>query len=652
MGIVDEDIARVRAATDFVALANEHMALKRVGRQYTGLCPFHGEKSPSFSLNPETGVYYCFGCQASGDVITFVRELDNLDFVGAVEALAGRAGITLHYDDDATGGGKDRQRRTRIQETLAAALAWYHERLRYAPDAAPARAYLRRERGYDSDVVVQYQLGWAPEGWSELIRSLKLSPAALADAGLAYVNDRGSYTDFFRGRLLFPIFDPNGRPLGAGGRMLPGGRPPKYKNTANTAVYDKSRTLYGLNWAKKAVVSTGQVVVCEGYTDVIGLFGVGVERAVATCGTALAEEHVKLLRGFASRVVLAFDADGAGQSAAGRFYEWERALEINVAVAALPPGSDPGELARTDPDALRTAIGGAKPFLQFRVERILDAAELSTPEGRAKAADATLAAVAEHPDNLVRDQYLMQVAERCRLDPGLLRPRLEELRVEGRRRVPSSGSGQPGRGSAGSTRRPRPAEAGADEDPWIREPDDGWEPDAADDGRDSGWSRTTGPAPGGRRSTGPVAREFRPGLEALRLAIHRPDDVSDRLEPALFRDPLQRATFQALWDADDLHQAIDGASPEVRALLVRLTVEEPTGEPDEVVMQLVREAARRELTVITAEARTSPSAVAEAADAARWVQELDDPTASATASARLVAWLVVRSTTEGPVQGP
>ena len=177
--------------------------------------------------------------------------------------------------------------------------------------------------------------------------------------------------------------------------------------------------------------------MCEGYTDVIGLFEAGVERAVATCGTALAEEHVKLLRGFASRVVLAFDADGAGQSAAGRFYEWERKFEIDVAVAALPPGSDPGEMARTDPDGLRAAIEGAKPFLQFRVERILDAAELSTPEGRARAADAGLAAVAEHPDNLVRDQYLMQVAERCRLEPVLLRDRLGAAPPGGPRRYPA-----------------------------------------------------------------------------------------------------------------------------------------------------------------------------------------------------------------------
>jgi DNA primase len=353
----------------------------------------------------------------------------------------------------------------------------------------------------------------------------------------------------------------------------------------------------------------------------------------------LAEEHVKLLRGFASRVVLAFDADLAGQSAAGRFYEWERRLEVNVAVAALPAGSDPGELARTDPEGLRAAIEGAKPFLQFRVEQILDGAELATPEGRAKAADTALAAVAEHPDNLVRDQYLMRVAERCRLEPLLLRDRLEQLRREGPRPVSGGGSG---RG------RPRRSEPPAPVDPgerWVRDPDDGWEPDWTDGGSSNHRDDGRGPNSAGR----PIA-EFRPGLEALRLAIHRPDDVGQQLEPALFRDGLQRSAYQALVDADDLHQAIDGATPEVKALLVRLTVEEPTGQPAEVVLQLVRDAARRELTNLTAEARTSPQAGIEAVEVAGWLQELDIPGASVTATARLVAWLVVRSTAESSGQ--
>ncbi|HZM57594.1 MAG TPA: DNA primase, partial [Acidimicrobiales bacterium] len=421
MGIPDEDVARVRAATDIVALIGEHAALKRQGRRWVGLCPFHGEKTPSFSVNSEEGFYYCFGCQAKGDAITFVREMDHLDFVDAVRQLADKAGVTIHEDANA---GRDSQRRKVFLDAMEEATEWYHQRLLTGADAGQARDYLR-SRGYDGDVVRRFRLGWAPDGWDELCAGLRLSEEIAVGAGLGFMNRGGRLQDAFRARVLFPICDPSGHPVALGGRVLPGSQDPaKYKNSTETPIYSKRRTLYALNWAKQDIIKRDEVVVCEGYTDVIGLFGVGVERAVATCGTALAEEHVKLLRGFASRVVLAFDADGAGQSAAGRFYEWERKLEINVAVAALPPGTDPGDLARSDPDALRAAIEGAKPFLRFRVERILDGADLSTPEGRAKAADAALAAVAEHPDNLVRDQYVMQVAERCRLEPLLLRDRL------------------------------------------------------------------------------------------------------------------------------------------------------------------------------------------------------------------------------------
>ncbi len=360
-------------------------------------------------------------------------------------------------------------------------------------------------------------------------------------------------------------------------------------------------------------------------------------RAVATCGTALAEEHVKLLKNFATRIVLAFDADGAGQSAAGRFYEWERKLEIDVAVAALPPGSDPADLARSDPAALREAVSGAKPFLQFRLERILGAADLTTPEGRARAADHALAAVAEHPDDLVRDQYVMQVAERCRLEPAALRDRLERIRREGPRTPPP----RPDRSPA------RPTPPSDDLDPRGYDGYDG--PD--DPGPEPAWDPWEDGHGGGARSGRTTSVEFRPGLEALRLAIHRPEDVGDRLEDVLFSDPVQRAAFVALVDCDDLGEAIDGASGPVQSLLVRLTVEEPRSEPDEVVAQLVRDAVRRELPVLTVEARTSTAAMEEAAGVAGWLQDLDREDTSAEASRRLVAWLLVRAQQNGSGSG-
>jgi DNA primase len=637
MGIPDEDVARVRAATDIVALVGEHAALKRVGQRWVGLCPFHSEKSPSFSVNAEAGFYYCFGCQAKGDAITFVRAMEHLDFVDAVRRLADKAGITIREDGNA---GRDSQKRKVFLDAMEQATAWYHQRLLTGADAGSARDYLR-SRGYDGEVVRRFRLGWAPDGWDTLCTALRLDEETAVGAGLGFVNKRGRLQDAFRARVLFPICDPSGNPVALGGRVLPGSSDPaKYKNSTETPIYSKRRTLYALNWAKQDVIASGEVVVCEGYTDVIGFFEAGVPRAVATCGTALAEEHVKLLKNFATRIVLAFDADGAGQSAAGRFYEWERSLEIDVAVAALPPGSDPADLARSDPTALREAVTGAKPFLQFRLERILGAADLTTPEGRARGADHALAAVAEHPDDLVRDQYVMQVAERCRLEPAALRDRLERIRREGPRTPPPRADRTPS----------RPAPPADDPDPRGYDGYEGYDgPD--DPGPEPGWDPwEDGPGTGGG-SRGSTSAEFRPGLEALRLAIHRPEDVGDRLEDVLFSDPVQRAAFVALVDSDDLGEAIDAAPGPVQSLLVRLTVEEPRAEPDEVVAQLVRDAVRRELAVLTVEARSSSAAMEEATAVAGWLQDLDRNESSAEASRRLVAWLLVRAQQIGSGSG-
>jgi DNA primase len=413
MGIVDDDIARVRQESDIVAVASEHIALKKVGRRYVGLCPFHAEKTPSFSVNAEEGLYYCFGCQAKGDVITFVREVEHLDFVGAVERLAGRAGIQLRYDDAAT--TRDHQRRARLVEAMERAVEWYHQRLLAAPDGAAARSYLR-SRGYDGDVVRQFKLGWAPDDWDALARALKLPEEVLRDTGLGFVNRRSRQQDAFRARVMFPIFDVRGEPVAFGGRSLAADQGPKYKNSPESAIYHKSRTLYGLNWAKAAVVEAGEVIVCEGYTDVIGFSLAGLPRAVATCGTALADEHFRMLKNFARRVVLAYDADAAGQAAAERFYEWEKRYELDIAVAALPAGADPADVARTDPAALKAAIEEAPPFLAFRVERALGAVTpRATPEARSRAAEAAVAVIREHPNPIVRADYAGQVAARCEL---------------------------------------------------------------------------------------------------------------------------------------------------------------------------------------------------------------------------------------------
>lgn len=588
MGIVDEDIAKVRTSTDFVALAGEHLALRRVGTRWIGLCPFHPENSPSFSVNPELGLYYCFGCGAKGDAITFVREIEHLEFVEAVEKLAGRAGITLRYDDQGGRSG-DQQRRARIYETVGKAIEWYHRRLLSGSDSSRARHYLRTERGYDGDLVRRFRLGWAPEGWDTLVKNLGVAHTDLVDAGLATVDSSGRYTDFFRGRILFPIFEPGGKPIGAGGRMLPGGRPPKYKNTSATAVYDKSRVLYGLNWAKKDVVDKSRVVVCEGYTDVIGLHEAGVGEAVATCGTALAEGHIRLLTNFARRIVLAYDADVAGQAAAERFYEWEDRFQVDIRVAAIPAGSDPADIARSDPQALLKAVEEARPFLGFRIERVLSRSDLSSPESRVRAADEAMALVREHPSELVRDQYLMTVADRCRIDPNQLRRMSSRQAAAGRR------------------------------DP-VR-------------------VQTERPAP---------VMVSGPELEALRLAVHRPEEVGPHLDAALFDHPLARSAFEVLSGARTLHDAIEAADPQTADLLQRLAVEDSEAAAGDVMTRLVERAGQRALKELQAQMRQAdPAEQAGFAPTIAWLKLAleslrpeDGPATGATDDQEgLVRWL-------------
>jgi DNA primase len=578
MGIVDDDIVRVREAADIVAIVSQHTALKRVGHRFTGLCPFHAEKSPSFSVNAEENLYYCFGCQAKGDVITFVRETEHLDFVGAVEYLATKAGITLRYTEKAQ--GESRKQRTRLIDAVRAAVDWYHDRLLTGDDGAAARKYLR-SRGYDSELVRQYQVGWAPEGWDTLAKALALPDKLFVDAGLGFINKRGRLTDSFRGRVLFPIFDVQGDPVAFGGRILPGGEGPKYKNSAESKIYEKSKVLYGLNWMKAGIVEADEAIVCEGYTDVIGFARAGVPHAVATCGTALTEEHVRVLKRFAARVVLAFDADSAGQAAAERFYEWERTYDIEVAVAAMPDGIDPDELARRDPAGLAKSVADARPFLGFRVDRVLDRASMSSPERKARAAEAAMAVIAEHPSDLVRDQYLMQVADRCGVDPERLRG------------VLANG--------------PRP-----------------------DRGHDAG------SAPRRR------VRES-PETEALRLAIHRPAEAAPLLDELLFGDELHAAAYRSLASSQTLHDAIEQADPAAADLLQQLAVEESEADPLDVAARLADNVVAVELVRLDGEMRQSEDLFKEKArehtDAKLNQERLREPATASEALEELLGWL-------------
>lgn len=606
MGILDEDIARVRDQTDLVALVGEKVALRRVGQRYLGLCPFHQEKTPSFNVNPTLGFWHCFGCNKSGDAITFVREIDGLDFVDAVEDLARRAGITLRYDDRAQ--AKDRSRRDRLVAAVSAAIDFYHQRLLESDDGGRARSYLR-SRGFDGDAARRFKLGYSPDDWDLLARHLqqecKLAREDIEAAGLAFVNKANRLQDQFRGRLMFPIYDAKGDAVGFGGRLLDG-EGPKYKNSPETPIYQKSRLLYGLSWAKAEIVAKGEVIISEGYTDVMALMLAGAGNAVATCGTALADDHVRALKNLARKVTLAYDSDAAGQGAAEQWYRWESEFEIEVRVADLPAGRDPADVWHDDPQALLAALDAAVPFLQFRVDRTLGAADLDTIEGKGRAAERAVAIVAEHPSDLVRDQYVMQLSGRLDIAADRLREEVSTARSR------PAGTRAP---TASGARRPVPDDEPRDED-----------------------------AP-----PGPLDRPVSPReVDLLRWAMHEPKNtVGEWLEESLFLDPVAREAFRAIADHPDLASMLDAASPPARALLERIAVEQPADEGDEretlparLVVTASEPVAKRLLAEMLANDDDRQTLLKRDLDQLAHAREVGDWDDALAAGLRLVGWIV------------
>lgn len=639
VGIVDEDIAKVREATDIVSLISQYAALRRVGQRFTGLCPFHNEKTPSFSVDPASGLYHCFGCKASGDAITFVREKEQTDFVGAVEFLANRAGVTLHYTDH--NEGETRRRRAKLYDELERACDWYHERLRTAPDAASARSYLR-SRGFTSEDVTNFRIGWAPDGWDEMLRALRIPADEATACGLGFINRAGRAQDFFRARILFPIIDERSRVIGFGGRKMPDAEGAKYQNSRDNDVYHKSRALYGLNWAKTEAVERNEIVVCEGYTDVIGFHRAGVARAVATCGTALTEDHVKLIKRFAKRIVLAYDADEAGQAAADRVYAWERTHEIEVAVAELPDGSDPGELALVDPARLSAAVDEARPFLAFRIDRVLKGANLGSAEGRSRAADSALAVVAEHPEPFVRDQYVMEIADVCRIDVDLLRESLRSGTYARRATVTTAGGGSGGTRGDDSGGDPGPVDPLTGAHPVSRGRHDG--PPSAD-GSDRSFDRHSA---GGRRAraedrgrrAGRRSRDNAVELESLKLFINSPEHIEPFLVPQMFGDPVVRDAYAAVARSDDIVSAREAASPEAAELIARLAVEEMVADPTDVLVRLATEVGRSVMADLEAQARSSADPLAFA-ESITWLKLSLDALRSSRVEGEKLAQLLV-----------
>ncbi len=433
MGYARDDIERVRAATDLVELVGEVTKIRRTGRSSMAVCPFHGEKTASMSVDGVKGLYNCFGCSESGDVFKFVQASQSLNFTEALELLARRANITLKLDP------KDKQRRSEreaILEAIASAVTFYHERLKQGPDAGSARSYLR-SRGYDLDVVEEFGLGFSPASPSALVSHLSklgVKEAVMVAASLGMKSRQGRLIDRFRGRVMFPIFDVRGDAVGFGARLLDGDGP-KYLNSSESPVYQKSRLLYGLNWAKAEIVRSGEAVIVEGYTDVIAMHAADRPVAVATCGTAFGERHLELLRRFTERVVLAFDADEAGTGAALRGFELDNPVNLDLRMALMPGGGDPADLVQEGRiDEVQLAIDKSIPLIQFRLDRELTDHNLAEPEARGRAIRRSAEIIARHPDQVVRHEYAVLVSRRTGVDLSVV---TDAVRAVGRVSTPA-----------------------------------------------------------------------------------------------------------------------------------------------------------------------------------------------------------------------
>jgi DNA primase len=412
------DIDRVREATDIVELISEVTQVKKTGRTYMAVCPFHQEKTPSMSVDRARGLYHCFGCGKGGDIFEFVKETRGVDFGEALDILATKAGIILVRDPvDA----RQRGRRAGAIEALRRAVDIYHERLKKAPDAGPARSYLR-SRGYEVELIDDWKLGFAGVDWdtlSKILRTGGVDDRALTDAGLGRKGRHGTY-DVFRGRLMFPIYDLRGDPIGFGARKLDdvdraqtNNPDAKYVNSAESIVYHKSSVLFGLDRARHAIDDEHPAVIVEGYTDVIAMQQAGVATAVATCGTALGDDHFDLLRRFTERIVLAFDSDEAGSKAALRSDELESPfrLDLDLRVAVMPDGLDPADLYQEGRgDELAKAVDAARPLLEHRIESEVARHDLSGPEGRARALHAAVAQLRRVDDPIAIREYQRFVA--------------------------------------------------------------------------------------------------------------------------------------------------------------------------------------------------------------------------------------------------
>ena len=428
--------AEVKSKLSVVDVVGETVSLKKAGTTYKGLCPFHGEKTPSFVATPHRESWHCFGCGLGGDIFSFVMQRDGVGFPEALRTLASRAGVEI---DERT--KREDAHKARLRQVLDHAIAFYHAVLTASNAGKPALDYLRG-RGFSDATIGAHQLGWAPGGWDQMTRALgakrDVRPDELVEVGLASPrqSDRGGVYDKFRSRVLFPIRDQNGHAVGLGGRLIEGDGP-KYLNSPATPLFDKSRTLYLIDRAKSAIRKSGQAVIVEGYTDALMAHQAGFDNVVASLGTALTPGQVALLTRYASRIALAYDVDPAGEKAGtlgvtalagliGQLQGDTSGVKLeDVRVARLPDGKDPDEVIRESSDAWETAVAKAKPLVEYLIDHHAGRFDLKTSSGRIGFVEAVMPALREIADPLRRDEALGEVRRVSGVEERVLRQILE-----------------------------------------------------------------------------------------------------------------------------------------------------------------------------------------------------------------------------------
>ncbi|MFP4499923.1 MAG: DNA primase [Candidatus Hydrogenedentota bacterium] len=438
-----EQVRQIIEANDIVEVIGACLDLKRSGARYTTLCPFHQENTPSFSVNPAMQIFHCFGCGKSGDALGFVMEYESLTFLEALQKLADRAGIALALDE--SGGADDKTfRRKQVQDFLSFAERFFRHVLEESEAGAPARDYLA-QRQLKPETVARFGLGCAPPGWNSLVDAAGkkgYDPQVLDESGLVGRSSRGRRYDFFRNRLLFPIWDVAGRTVAFGGRALSSDEKAKYINSPETLLYKKNRALYGLREARDSMRSTGHVLLVEGYFDLLRCFDVGIENVVAPCGTSFTEGQAALLRRFVPEVVVVYDGDRAGVKATMRTMAVLAGAGLSVRAAPLPEGQDPDDFIRAaGADAFRERVTKATDFVSYVVEMNPD--RLGDIGGRNELAHEIFAILVAMQDEIRRSEYLKRTARTLELDPWACQREFDRFLRSGRRQSPDQAAEAP-----------------------------------------------------------------------------------------------------------------------------------------------------------------------------------------------------------------